>query len=212
MSTLCKLSSKWNACNCEHTHTRTPSTWIRIFCIRFSYKFMLHMPLLLNNWPILCAVFSRFNPKKNEKTVDTVTACSIRLEYSWCEWTVVCIISREVNLSIAHVRQRAHLSDSLFILVLLERHQHFFISCALTSTYGWDFILIKFHCNASTSNSYGFPLPFCKIPCGIYSPQRNNLDRQFSNKCYNFMNRTKFAINLLFSAWMHILMSHTLSI
>lgn len=56
--------------NCEWTHAINVNMCVRIFCAHFSYKFMHHMPLLVNNWPIWCAGFfpdSIFLNRKSER-------------------------------------------------------------------------------------------------------------------------------------------------
>lgn len=168
--------------------------------------------------------------KVREKSVHTASACSIRLEYSRCEWTAVYIILREVNLSFVHYfilcsRHHAHLLDSLFIFALRERHYyvptyHFSISSASNSmwiaSYDGDFInfiLFNFQQKRLHTKLLWISIAIFKLRVEIRNnttsfdhvrDRRNSLDRQFS---YNFMIRKKLAINSLFSAWLHFLMS-----
>lgn len=174
------------------------------------------MSLLLNNWPILCAGF--FSPdsillkraRRNGRHGNSVHN-SIRI---FMVWMNSCVHNFKRGQSINCSRQRAHLSDSLFIFfALLERHYHFSISCALNFIWMW-FYFYQFRVKRPHIKQLWISIAILwQMPRGINSlywpcsrPSQNSLDRQFSNKCYNFMIRTKLDINLLYSAWMHFLM------
>lgn len=95
----------------------------------------------------------------------------------------------------------SYLSDSLFIL---------------WSAFYINFILINFQYKKESASTPKFLWIFhCRVMelrrntllTMFETAAANSLDRQFSNKCYNFMIRKKLAINSRFYAWLHFLMS-----